>query len=314
MKIALLGATSQIAKDLVLTFGTKNDHEIVLYARRTFVVTDWLSSVGLGSSFLVRELASFNTEERFDAIINFIGVGDPAKSITMGASIIETTLKYDSLVLEYLKQNPKCRYIFISSGAAYGLNFDVPVDENSKALIPINNLQLNDWYGIAKLHTECRHRSLVKQSIIDIRIFNYFSYTQDMEARFLITDIVRAIRDKTVFKTSANNIMRDFIGAEDFYQLVMAILTAEPDNLVIDCYSKSPVDKLTLLVTMQKRFGLKYELKEKNNEYNDISNKINYYSLNRMASKFNYEPKLTSLERIINEISLLNRAGYFKNG
>jgi hypothetical protein len=42
-------------------------------------------------------------------------------------------------------------------------------------------------------------------------VFNYFSHTQDMNARFLITDIVRAIKNKKIFKTSADNIVRDFI-------------------------------------------------------------------------------------------------------
>jgi hypothetical protein len=41
-----------------------------------------------------------------------------------------------------------------------------------------------------------------------------------MNARFLITDIVRAIKNKKIFKTSADNIVRDFITPPDFYHLV----------------------------------------------------------------------------------------------
>jgi hypothetical protein len=43
------------------------------------------------------------------------------------------------------------------------------------------------------MHAEAKHRALFNFSIVDVRVFNYFSHTQDMNARFLITDIVRAI-------------------------------------------------------------------------------------------------------------------------
>ena len=37
----------------------------------------------------------------------------------MGASIFDVTLKYDEMALDYVRQHPDCRYIFLSSGAAY---------------------------------------------------------------------------------------------------------------------------------------------------------------------------------------------------
>jgi short-subunit dehydrogenase len=40
VRIAILGATSQIAKDLVLYFFKKNNHDLVLFARRPVVVTE----------------------------------------------------------------------------------------------------------------------------------------------------------------------------------------------------------------------------------------------------------------------------------
>jgi len=115
------------------------------------------------------------------------------------------------MALDYVQLYPQCRYLFLSSGAAYGCSFEATVDENTSAVIAINNFQSQDWYGVAKLHAECRHRSHPELPIIDIRVFNYFSRSQDISARFLITDILRAIRDKTVLKTSSDYIVRDFI-------------------------------------------------------------------------------------------------------
>src|SRR5207253_939480 len=120
------------------------------------------------------------------------------QSAAMSASIFDVTLQYDEMALRYVRDNPECRYIFMRSGAAYGSTFEAPVEANTKAVIAINNLLPQDWYGAAKLHAECRHRSLTDLSIIDVRVFNYFSHTQDIAARFLIMDILRAIRDKTL--------------------------------------------------------------------------------------------------------------------
>ena len=182
MRIAILGATSLIAKDLLLSFSDQSSHELVLYARRPEVVSKWLTNFGLSQRYAVDGFTAFSADEHFDAILNFVGLGNPAKAAAMGASIFDVTLKYDEMALDYVRLHPNCRYIFLSSGAAYGASFDEPVDVNSQAVISINNLQPQDWYAVAKLHAECRHRSLQHLPIVDIRVFNYFSRTQDMES------------------------------------------------------------------------------------------------------------------------------------
>jgi hypothetical protein len=62
--------------------------------------------------------------------------------------------------------------------------------------------------------------------------------------------------------TSSDNIFRDYIGPDDFSQLVSLILDAPPSNDVVDCYTKDTVDKLTLLSNMKMSFGLMYEVKD----------------------------------------------------
>ena len=227
------------------------------------------------------------------------------QAAAMGASIFDVTLKYDEITLNYVRQYPQCRYLFLSSGAAYGLSFDTPVDENTKAVVAINNLQPQEWYAVAKLHAECRHRSHPELPIIDIRVFNYFSRTQDISARFLITDILRAIRDKTVLKTSSDFIMRDFIHPTDFYKLVSALLTSPATNAVVDCYSKAPIDKSTLLAVMHKKYGLQYETVATAIAINATGSKPHYYSRNTRAADFGYLPSMTSLEGLIEEMNAI---------
>ena len=305
MRIAILGATSQIAKDLVLSFSAQSNHELVLYARRPMVVSQWLASVGLVDRYSVADFTAFSVDEHFDALLNFVGVGNPAQAAAMGASIFDVTLKYDEMALDYVRQHQDCRYIFLSSGAAYGASFDEPVNEKTKATIAINNLQPQDWYAVAKLHAECRHRSLPHLPIVDVRVFNYFSHTQDIEARFLITDILRAIRGKAVLQTSSDYIVRDFIHSSDFCNLVNAILAAPAANAAVDCYSKEPIDKPALLAAMQEKFQLQFEITQTATGVNATGSKPHYYSVNTRAADFSYQPTLTSLEGIVKETQMM---------
>lgn len=310
MRIAILGATSQIARDLTVSFSAAEDHCMHLFARRPDEVTKWLASVGLAGRYPAEDFAEFAKYD-FDAVINFVGVGNPAQAVAMGSSIFDITLRFDEMVLEYLHVHPTCRYLFLSSGAAYGSSFKEPATRDTPAVVPINNLMPHEWYGVAKLHAECRHRALTEFAIIDIRVFNYFSCTQDIESRFLITDILRAIRDKTVLKTSPEYIVRDFLHPDDFYKLVSALLAAPATNAVVDGYSRAPIDKPELLAAMQNKFGLSYEIDKASAGVNATGSKPHYYSLNRRASDFGYQPGLTSLEGILRECEKI--LGGYKN-
>ncbi len=300
MRISILGATSQIAKDLIVSFSAEKDKQLHLFARRPEEVTKWLASVDLTGRYPVDEFCKF-TKQEFDAVINFVGVGNPAQAVAMGNSIFDITLRFDEMVLDYLKTHPTCRYLFLSSGAAYGLVFDEPAKRNTSAVVAINDLQPHEWYGVAKLHAECRHRSYPEFAIFDIRVFNYFSRTQDFNARFLITDMLSAIRNKTVLKTNPDYIVRDFLHPSDFHRLVGALLSAPEANAAVDCYSLAPIDKQSLLAVMQKEFGLCFEITETTASVNATGAKPYYYSLNNRAAEFGYQPSMTSLEGVLQE-------------
>ena len=302
MRIAILGASSQIAKDLVLSFSRESGHDLTLFARRPDVVEKWAAAEGLLGRHAIFDFGVFSAGGHYDALFNFVGVGNPAQAKAMGASIFDVTLKYDELALDYVRQHPKCRYIFLSSGVAYGSSFDEPASANTKATIAINNLQPQDWYAVAKLYAECRHRALPELPIVDIRVFNYFSQTQDITARFLITDIMRAIRDQTLLKISSDYIVRDFLHPSDFHKLVSALLNAPAENVAVDCYTQAPIDKPNLLAAMHEEFDLRYEISPAVAGINATGSKPYYYSKNTRAADFGYQPSLTSLAGIRHEM------------
>jgi len=305
MKIAILGATSQIAKDLIEAFAKKTDYECTLFARNPSIVIEWLKKVNIQQLYQALDYSYFNTDHHYDVILNFVGVGNPAQAQEMGSKIFDVTYKYDMMALDYLKVHSETKYIFLSSGAVYGGNFEQPVTSESVAVIPINNLNVTDWYAIAKLYAEARHRALPELSIVDIRVFNYFSHTQDMNARYFITDIVRAIRDNTILISSVDYIVRDFLHPSDFYQLIYVLIFWGGANTAIDCYSLMPIDKPRLLAAMKEMFELRYEVTETFDSVGATGHKPYYYSLNTHAAYFGYKPTLTSLEGLTREIKFI---------
>jgi nucleoside-diphosphate-sugar epimerase len=260
---------------------------------------DWLGQHRIDGLAQVNSYHTFGTGKEYFAVINFVGIGDPIRALSMGSEILDLTYRFDSLALEYVQSHPNCRYLFTSSGAAYGSSFETPVDEKSNAIFALNTLGQVDWYGMAKAYAECRHRAHSDLAIVDIRIFNYISDTQDLSAGFLVTDAIRAIRDKTVLMTSAERIVRDYLHAHDFCALIDAVLTSPPQNEVVDCYSKAPIEKVELLDALKESFGLRYDVSLVPKAVNATGYKPSYYSLNRRATRFGYVPKFSSLEGIL---------------
>ncbi len=305
-RIAIVGASSQIAMDLIRSFVSNGRSDLLLYVRDAKVMTAWLEANGLAAACSVHLHESYG-ELPHDAVLNFVGVGDPRRAAEMGAAIFEITSQFDDRVLDDLERHPKRRYLFLSSGAVYGNAFVEPATARTEARIPVNDVQPQDWYAAAKLHAEMRHRSRPHLSIVDLRVFNYFSRTQDIEARFFATDIVRALRDGRVLRASPDYMVRDFLHPADFHRLVEAVLDAPARNCAVDCYTREAVDKPTLLHAMQTHFGLEVEVAPASTQVavNATGTKAHYYSLNRIAADFGYQPTYSSLDGVIAETTAI---------
>jgi nucleoside-diphosphate-sugar epimerase len=303
--IAIVGASSQIAKDLIRSFAGAGRSALLLYVRNLDTTKAWVAEQNLEAVCTVHGYESYG-ELSHDVVINFVGVGDPRRAAEMGATIFEITASFDDMVLKDLARNPARRYLFISSGAAYGNAFAEPVTASTLATVAINNIQPHDYYAIAKLYAEVRHRARPNLAIIDLRVFNMFSSTQTIASRFFITDIVRAIRDQRTLQTTAEYVVRDFMHPDDFHRFVECLLEAPPANCAVDCYSREPIDKPALLQAMAERFGLCYEVVgDTSARVNATGTKPHYYSLNRKAAEFGYQPAWSSLDCILAETSAI---------
>ena len=308
-RVAVIGASSQIAKDWIRSNALSNAFEPLLFVRDTAAMHAWLEETGLAGRYQVFTYGQYG-EQAHDAVLNFVGVGDPSRAAQMGGEILDITIEFDNLIIAELKKHPQRRYLFISSGAVYGDSFKQPASGETLATYPVNNIGAQNYYAIAKLHAEVRHRALADLAIIDVRVFNYFSRHQSLASRFFVVDIINSIKTGNVLQTSPDPMSRDFLHPSDFYQLISCLLSAAPQNMVVDCYTADPVEKQVLLQTMHKDFGLRYEIVPGlAAPVNATGLKPHYYSTNKKAAEFGYRPAYSSLDTLREEISALLSSG-----
>ncbi|MEK3911521.1 NAD-dependent epimerase/dehydratase family protein [Paenibacillus sp. FSL H7-0331] len=310
-KVAILGATSHIAKNIIFEFSKTSNYELCLYARSVGTVRSFLDRIEQTTNFNIRvypmnEFGNYNV----DVIINCIGIGNPAELKEDKFRIFSITEYYDNLIIDYLKNKSNdTLYINLSSGAAYGSEFDQPVNELTWANVEINNLTDQNYYGITKLYTEAKHRSLEKFNIVDLRVFSFFSKFIDLSAKFLISEIINCISNEKIFETSKSEILRDYVDPKDFCNLIKLCIDKHYTNDFYDVYSLGPTSKQEMMNMFHEQFGLKYVIKDDISISNSTGIKSNYYSLNKKAQKLQYVPIFYSLETIAEEARaiLLNK-------
>ena len=118
MNIAILGATSHIAKGLIINFLTKTNHEMSLFGRSNERINNFLLEEKLICDRILNYTEFFNYQ--YDVIINCVGIGRPEKIKEAGYGIFLITENFDNLVIEYLGKQPQAIYINFSSGAVFG--------------------------------------------------------------------------------------------------------------------------------------------------------------------------------------------------
>lgn len=268
MKIAILGETSVIAQDMVQRFNPA--YKLYLYNRSN---------------------AQNFPKRRYDVVINFVGCGSPVKAASMGRDILRVTEQYDDIALEYLDSHPETKYIFLSSGAVYGGSFNNPVTKESMTVLPLNTGKIN-WYSAAKIIAECKHRAS-PHSVVDIRVFNYFSPRQSLDAGFMMTSMMDCIINTKKFYMARSPMVRDWISPDDLHQLVEIIMHTPDINMAVDCYSSKPLSSVALAQIMSTSFGLEWE-------YANLPvGKKSYFSTNYVAEELGYTPTKSSLETVV---------------
>jgi len=304
MRAAILGATSHIAKNLIFHFCLKNEYELFLFARNEKAVIDFLQTINKEKRIEVLNFNKFPYFE-YDVVINCVGIGDPQRLKKVGGELFFITEYYDNLVLNYLTSHEQTIYINFSSGAVYGTAFEYNVTEESIASIAVNKIGNADYYRIAKLNSEAKHRSLTNLHIIDLRVFSFFSRFINLEANFLICDMIRCLKERRIFYTNNIDIVRDYVAPSDLFSLVELCIDRNKKNLVLDVYSAKPIRKSELINMFSNKFGLEVQY-DQTAIISATGLKQTYYSSNESSKNIlKYSPKLTSYDSIYEELKAL---------
>ena len=305
-KIAILGANGYIGKSLAFEFvNRKGGEKIYLFVREKEKISEFVKQI-MGTSDISVHVYDEFVSFQYDAIINCIGIGNPSVLKENQSEIFRVTETIDNMITEYLKNNPNVFYINLSSGAAYGNHLKSFVSKDTETIIKLNDLTSSDYYSIAKINSEAKHRSLHQFNIVDIRVFAFFSRFFNLDSKFLISEIIQCVKDKKVFETSDDNIIRDYIGQEDLYNLINKIIEGGKVNNFYDVYSLGPVSKFELLDFFKEKYGLEYRIVEKNSaDQSPTGYKKEYFSKNHKAEETGYKPQFSTLSWIESELKNL---------
>ena len=295
LKVAILGGTSHIAR-AITPYLLKAGVKLTLFARSPEKLADAPCDVRKLSEIV------FLTG-KFDIIINCIGAGTPkelANNYNKWFSVLE---EYDNLSLRYLREiNPSALYVFLSSGAVYGRKSDAPAEENSVWQLCPNKVDVPDYYGIAKLYSEAKHRSLPRLRIADLRIFSFFSRHAVLDSGYFMTDLVTALLKGETFLTTPTDIVRDYPHPEDLANLILRCDNETDINRAFDVSSSAGVSKFEILQAFEKEFGLRYRI-EDNGVPASPNGNTNVYlpTRNMVQDALKWQAEYSSLDTLLSE-------------
>jgi nucleoside-diphosphate-sugar epimerase len=310
MRVAILGATSHVAKNLIAYL--PEELELVLFARKPERIAAFLLEGDIGrASASAYALEYFNEyREDLDAVINCVGFGTPEKVRSGGAEIFQLTEKLDEMVLGHLGKKPKTRYVNFSSGVLYEFVRNAEDSKKNEFRVDLDSLSESDAYRIAKLNSEAKHRAMKDYYIFDLRLFSFFTRYIDLNSSYLVTEMLRAIKENKVFETDNRDIIRDYIHPRDLARFVMLCMSVEERNCALDLYSLEAVRKSEIIKCFKDRFHLRVRKSETPTAASPTRDKLKYVSTNHSAEQIlGYEPRYTSLECLIEEADAIVRAG-----
>lgn len=298
--IAVLGATGHIAKSLADGFSREGRHELLLFARSPERLQVFSASLARPSPVACLPLVDFG-RVACDVVVNCVGIGDPGRQRIAGGDIFRITETFDNLALEFVEAHPGSRCIQFSSGAAYGTDFREPAGEGTRATFDINNITPAHYYGIAKMHSEAKHRALSPLPIVDLRIFSFFSRFIDLEGNFFLSEVLSCLQRGNTLVTGPDDVVRDYVDPRDLLTLVSRCIDGEGMNDAFDVYSLKPARKFEIIEYFASRHGLKYVVDHALEPSSATGLKPLYYSTSRKAERIGYLPRFTSMDGIASE-------------
>lgn len=238
----------------------------------------------------------------FDLLVNAIAAEPVADS-----ALFETLERWDWLLIDYAKAHPACCCASISSGAVYGEGFEEPATAGTAFTLQPNQVPPGRRYGLIKLLCEQRHRAFTELSLVDLRLFAFFTRYMDFSQPFFMSDVVRAVQAGHPLVTQPTDFARDFIHPADILQLLL-LCVDNHRNACFDLYSTAPIKKSEILELFARRYGLQVQ---SGGAWTSLTGaKARYYSEDRAAAALGYAPRYSAWQVLEGEMdAILNKMG-----
>lgn len=267
VNVCILGATSHVAQGLIYHFKRNDDFKLYLFARTlNYLPYDRFDCF------------------QYDIIINCIGFGTFKDDFDYN-SVFAVTEYYDDLIIKYLKKNKTCKYIYFSTG---GIHRSIDIDNISK----------DDIHTITRINSEAKHRMNKDLSIINLRLYSYFSrWAQIHRDNYFMNQLIKSLITDKVFITDENEFTRDFIHPEDLFGIILKCMSFENTNCSFEIGSSQYVTKFAILNYFVEQYGLKiyYDIITHNSL---TGKKVEYHPINKSTL---FKSKYTSIETVIME-------------
>jgi hypothetical protein len=242
-KIAIIGSTSHVAKNLIEYFNKEHQH-IDLYSRS-------LNNLDI-------------LPNGYDCIINCIlaKVTEPL--------YFETSEHFDNLILDYLQLNTDCLYINCSSGVVHEIR-----------KCDVDNLREEHYAMVSKLNSEMKHAAHKNLNVIDLRFYSFFSRFTNLEAPYFMNEIIKSVINKETFITTKKNFSRDYINPLDLYNIIKYLIAVQKIRGHFEIGSTQPTSKDAIINYFIKDYNLKIKYVDKIDFKGYTASKINYFPKER---------------------------------
>lgn len=298
VRTAVLGATGHVGRVLTAGLARADGFRVTALARSTQRLSAFLESEVLDGDVAAWGISSF-AEGSFDAVVDCTGIGSTTRFGPHARELIRVQHHFDGMTLDYLEAHPACRLVCISSGAAYLTGFDEPAGPSHPPCFRPDEVSIQDAYGAVKAMSEARHRIAGHLPVVDLRLFGLFSSHLDLSGRYLLSQAMTALLADETLVTDEADVMRDYSHPADLTALVMAVIDAAPVNRALDVYTAAPASKWEMLDALAETYGLRCEVRSDPSAVSATGRKPFYYSTDRAAAGYGFEPRYTTLECVL---------------
>ena len=224
----MLGASSSMFQSLLARPEFVQPGDVLhLYSRRRILAPTPMGVPKI-ATYALMDFAEASLE--FDEIHNFIGTGDPRISRDELRRLSVSSLQWDSVATDRLRQGQAGKYFSISSGVA----------SDSYGSLEVN------LYRDLKVELEKRHEAS-SLPIVDIRVFGFADSKSKFFGGSLVGDIRAAMTSQRPMITDASDPIRDYCGAQELASLIAAIRANDQAVGISELHSLKPVSKRELL-------------------------------------------------------------------